>query len=244
MAFFEKSPEARPEDGGQGVDGNEEIGIGFTPGAIGRESAAGDQEMDVGMVFELPGPGVEYGGDAGHGAEPARIGAHVEERGGGGAKEKRQQFTRMGSDGSAQGFGHGEGGQVVGDRQQEVLLPVTPGMGVIGTAGRAMAVAAGVEGEVLLSTLRAKPELATHGRSTAGGDIPQSAELIPAHAVAELTSILRAMATDDVRHRWHLQVCHQGADLLGGGIGGLLGHMGVDRSGARRSKGVSPVFRG
>lgn len=232
MAFFEERSETRPEDGGQGVDGNEEAGIGFAPGTVWSDSAAGDEEVDMGVVFQLAGPGVEDGGDARDGAEPFGVGTDVEERGGGGVKEKRQQFTRMGTDGTAQAFGHGEGGQVVGDRQQEVLLPVTPGMGVIGAANGTMAVTAGVESEVLLTTLRAQPELAAHGRSPALGDIPQSAELIHAHAVAELTYILRTMAADNVRHRGHLQVCHHGADLLGGGVGGLLGHMGVDRRGA------------
>jgi hypothetical protein len=36
VAFFEKCPEPSPEDGGKGMDGNEEAGIGFTPGAIGE----------------------------------------------------------------------------------------------------------------------------------------------------------------------------------------------------------------
>ena len=151
-------------------------------------------------------------------------------------EEQREQFAGMGADGPAQSFGHGEGGQMISDRQQEVLLPVTPGMGVIGAANRAMAVAAGVVGKVLLTTLRAKPELAAHGRSAAPGDIPQGAELIRAHAGAELPDIFRTMAADDVRHGWHLQVCHHGADLLGGGVGGLLGQQGTTSESTSRSQ--------
>ena len=49
MALLEKCPEASFEDGRECVDRNEEPGIGFAPGAVGRESAAGDQEVDVGI---------------------------------------------------------------------------------------------------------------------------------------------------------------------------------------------------
>ena len=38
VAFFEKRPEPRPEDGEQGVDGDKEANIGFTPGTVGRNA--------------------------------------------------------------------------------------------------------------------------------------------------------------------------------------------------------------
>ena len=44
-----------------------------------------------------------------------------------------------------------DGAEVVGDRQQERLLPVKPQPRVIGATGRTMPVAAGVEGEALRS---------------------------------------------------------------------------------------------
>ena len=122
---------------------------------------------------------------------------------------------------------------MVRDRQQEGLLPVAPGMGIVGATSGAMAIAAGVESQPLLTTPRATPTLAAQDRRTANGNITQSAELIRAHACAELSPVRRAVAADDVRQVRHLQVRHHPADLLGGGVAGLLGHVGIDRGGGR-----------
>ena len=116
---------------------------------------------------------------------------------------------------------------MVRDRQQEGLLPVAPGVGIVGATGGAMAVAAGVESQAYLAALRATPTLAAQNRRAANGNIPQSAELIRAHAVAELSLVRRAVAADDVRQVGHLQVRHHPADLLGGGVAALFGHVGI-----------------
>jgi hypothetical protein len=81
---------------------------------------------------------------------------------------------------AAQGLGHGEGDQVVGDRQQEGLLPIEPLPRVVGPAGRTMPVAAGVEGEALLSAAWAQPVLPPKWK----------------HATDELYARLRGPATN------------------------------------------------
>ena len=92
---------------------------------------------------------------------------------------------------------------MIRDRQQEGLLPVAPGVGIVRATGGAMAIAAGVESQPLLTTLRATPTLAAQDRRTAGGNIPQGAELIRTHACAERVPVRRTVAADDVRQRAH-----------------------------------------
>ena len=63
--FFEE----RAVDGGEGFDGDKEVGAGGQPGcAVRGEATARDDGVDVGVVLELPAPGVQ---DAG---EPREVG--------------------------------------------------------------------------------------------------------------------------------------------------------------------------
>ena len=63
------------------MDGNEEPGVGSLPQAIGSDPATGDEKVDVGMVLELAGPGVQDGGDSRSSAEPLGIGADIDQGG-------------------------------------------------------------------------------------------------------------------------------------------------------------------
>ena len=106
------------------------------------QASAWDKVVHVRMIDQVTGPGVKDGGDAGCGAETTGVGAQVQQRRGGGAEEEREQLTRVGADRAAQRVRHGEGGQMVRDRQQEGLLPVAPGVGVVGATSGAMAMSA------------------------------------------------------------------------------------------------------
>src|SRR5258708_34510843 len=65
---------------GQGLDREEEGLAGGVPiTAIGRNAAAGDKAMDVGMEDELLGPGVEHGENADGSADEAAVAAEVDE---------------------------------------------------------------------------------------------------------------------------------------------------------------------
>ncbi len=124
---------------------------------------------------------------------------------------------------------------MVRDRQQEGLLPVAPGVGIVSATSGAMAIAARVEGQAFLAAREATPKLAAEDGRAADGNIPQGAELVRAHTLTELLPVRRAVAADDVRQFLHLQVRHHPADLLGGGVAGLLGHVGIGRGGGRGS---------
>ena len=58
--FFEEGA----VDGGEGFDGDKEIGSGGQPGcAVRGEATARDDRVDVGVVLELPAPGVQDTGE-------------------------------------------------------------------------------------------------------------------------------------------------------------------------------------
>ena len=51
-------------DGGEGFDGDKEVGAGGAPGrAVLGEAPARDDVVDVGVVLELPAPGVQDTGE-------------------------------------------------------------------------------------------------------------------------------------------------------------------------------------
>ena len=109
----------------------------------------------------------------------------------------------MGSEELAQRLGDGAGAQEVGDRQAEGHLPVPPASGIVGPAGGAMAVAAGMIGIVRLLALGAVPELTAGLRRTATGQVAQDAAVSRRHAFREPLHIREAMAADDVRQSAH-----------------------------------------
>ena len=53
----------------EGLDGDQEPGLGINPGVIGREASGGDEHVDVGMQEHGPGPGMENGKSAKAGAK-------------------------------------------------------------------------------------------------------------------------------------------------------------------------------
>ncbi len=73
FGLFESVTELGAEDQGERFDGHEKVLAGSVPAASSREAAAGDEVMDVGMIAELAGPGVEYADHAEAGADEARV---------------------------------------------------------------------------------------------------------------------------------------------------------------------------
>jgi hypothetical protein len=79
--------ELGPEHVAHRVDGEEPAGLfGTGPGVLGGEATAGDQAMEVGMVYEVLAPGVEDGCEADLGLEALLT--ELEERGAGALKEQ------------------------------------------------------------------------------------------------------------------------------------------------------------
>ena len=58
--------EERAVEGGEGFDGDKDVGSGGAPGwAVLGEATARDDRVDVGVVLELPAPGMQDAGEPG-----------------------------------------------------------------------------------------------------------------------------------------------------------------------------------
>src|SRR5438132_13617776 len=67
------------KDHGDSFDRNEEIGAGKLPTTIISKSAAGDDEMQVRMIDELAGPGVQHADQAQTSTDEARVLSQLEQ---------------------------------------------------------------------------------------------------------------------------------------------------------------------
>ena len=85
--------------------------------AIGRDAAAGDRAVDMRVVVEPLGPGVEHGHDADGAADIARITGELDDRRGGGAHQQAVGVALMAAHHVAQFGRHGDGDMEVMGRQ-------------------------------------------------------------------------------------------------------------------------------
>jgi hypothetical protein len=118
--FFEE----RTVDGREGFDGDKEVGAGGAPGhAVLGEAAARDDVVDVGVVLELPAPGMQDAGETRKVCpdEPLVLGQPFEgERRGGEHGVVRAALMR--ADEGSERLRHGEGEEEV--RPGQLLLQV------------------------------------------------------------------------------------------------------------------------
>ncbi len=176
---------------------------GRSRGAVGREAARRDEQMDVGMVAHRARPGVENGetaeprpdvaGVGGEALESRRRAAHqhavddalVRER-------ERAQITR-------QGARH----ERVRARQELRALRLEPALGVRTVTRRAMPVAAGVIAKDLPLAVITRREVAAEVRSPTRREIPEDSRLTGEQTVPDVGAIRRPVEADDLRHREH-----------------------------------------
>jgi hypothetical protein len=71
--LFQGVTELGAEDWGEGFNGQQKVLAGRAPAALVREAAAGDDVVDVGMIEQLAGPGVEHADHTEAGADEARV---------------------------------------------------------------------------------------------------------------------------------------------------------------------------
>src|SRR5882672_7238554 len=58
--LFQRVTKLGAEDSGERFDGHQEVFACKAPATVSSEAAAGDEVMDVGMIEELAGPGMEH----------------------------------------------------------------------------------------------------------------------------------------------------------------------------------------
>jgi hypothetical protein len=190
VLFLEGSGEEGAEVLSQGSFGEEELVAGGDPGAlVGAEAAAGQQIMDVGMVDEGAGPGVEKTEQAQSGTQAFGVAAQILESLGAGGEEERVTQLGMGTDPAAQGIREGKGDQEIRDGQEELGLMSQPGLGVGLTALGAMAIVAGMVGVVVGVTVGAGEERASQSRGAAVEDGLQNLPLAGGHGLAETLQV-------------------------------------------------------
>src|SRR5437899_2117755 len=115
--------------------------------------------MNVRMIDELAGPGVQHAQQADSAADEARVLGQVQQRRGGSAKEQVVDQLLITAGEGAQLFREGEGDEEVIDGEQETLLRGQPFMGLFVAAFGTVTVLAGVIAVTLLLTLHAEIDL-------------------------------------------------------------------------------------
>lgn len=170
----------------QGMDVDEELGAAGNPLAlIEAQAAGGDQVVHVGMVDEGAAPGVEDAEHAQGGTQALGVAGQILERLSRGGKEEVQAQLRVRAHPGAQGFGHRERDQEVGDREQQAGVVDQPGVGVGLAALGTMAVIAGVVGVMERAAVRASVEFAAQSGSATGKEPFEHLALTPGHGGAE-----------------------------------------------------------
>jgi hypothetical protein len=173
------------------------------PGAVGSDSAGGDQEVDVRMIKQRPGPGMKDAQDAGHGTEVGRIARELEDGGRCALHEDGVEQFLMGACQRAEIGGKSGREQVVGARQKPVPLPVEPFLGLLALALGTMTILAGVIAVVGLATAITTQEMTSEVRGTAMLEVGQDLLVTGQDARAEALPVLSCMEAEDLRQLWH-----------------------------------------
>ena len=145
--------------------------------AIGRETAAGHDAMDVGMMRQRLPPGVQDGEDADLRAEPARIGGERRHRLGGGLEQDRIDDGLVLEGDGGDRRGQGEHDVEIGNRQQFGLAGGEPLRPRRALTLRAMAIAAGVVGDARRAAIVAGLDVTAERRRAARRDRAHHAPL-------------------------------------------------------------------
>src|SRR5258705_5438585 len=114
--------------------------------------------MDMRMVEQLLGPGVENGEHADGAPDEAAIAGELNDRFGDGLEQHTVAVTLVCAQRLAELLGHGDDDVKVGGWQHLGAAALEPGLGLIGVAFGTAAVLAGVVGEDLGAALVAAPE--------------------------------------------------------------------------------------
>lgn len=176
--------------------------------AIGRDATAGDQAVDMRVVIEPLGPGVQHGQDADGAADIARVTGERDDRRGGGGHQKAVGVALMAAHHVAQFGRHGNGDMEVRGRQHLGAAGFEPMPGLVGMALGAAPVATAVVGIDLGAAGGAAPEMSAQLRGPAGRDVGQGAPMRGKHRRAVTIEVGRTETANDVR-----DVDHDGATL-------------------------------
>jgi len=161
------------KDRREDVAGEEEIAVsGGDPACtVGRESAAGDQDVDVRVIPQILGPGVQDGEDRRAGAEVAGIGGEGEQGLGGGAQERVVHRSLVRAGHRAEGVGQGKRNQEVGAGQETRAVAIEPASRLLAVALGTVPIATRVVAVLGLVAVVAPAEMPAAGGGATGGEV-------------------------------------------------------------------------
>ena len=181
----EQGEELAPEDAAEDADRQEEARAAGDPArAVGRQPAAGHDAVDVRVVLEVLAPGVEDGQEADLGPEVLGVGGDLLQGLGGGAEQQAVDHARVLQGDRAERRREGEDDVEILDGQQLGFAGLHPVRGGGGLALGAVAVAAGVVGDLLVAAAVALLDVPAQCGGPAGGDVAQGAALLGRERVA------------------------------------------------------------
>lgn len=176
----------------------------------------GDDEVEVGMVLDLPPPGVQ---DAGKSAAGSLIvgGDDITQCSGTFPQEEIVEDIRMGVAEASQLLGDGEGDHEVGHGQEAGLLTRGPDLLIACAALRAGAMIATVVGKVVLGTAAAAVEPRPHGGGAAGKHAADRPVVGGTQMLSVSTGVVRPMLTEQLGEGESHEATNRGSGLLGVG---------------------------
>src|SRR5664279_2512328 len=168
---------------------------------ISRQSAGGNDRVDMVMGQEVRTPRVQDGEEPDLGAEPFSISRHLEQGLGAGLEQQIEQSPAGSQAQRVQFVGHSEDNVKVVSVEQIALLRLEPSSAGLCLALGAAARSAGVigDGSFVLAVLTLIL-VSAEGRSAAALHSPICLQLLIAENGLEALQKLPALATDDVSH--------------------------------------------
>ena len=193
---FEEQP---AEQAREHAHGQEEAWLAGDPARpVRRQAAAGNDDVDMGMMGQRRSPGVQHGGEADAGAEMFGIGGDGRQRLG---RRLEQQVVDGGlvleRDRRDRGR-HGEDDVEIGNRQQLGVAVLQPSSGGGGLTLGTMAVAAGVVGDARVRAVLAALDMTAERGGATGFDRRHHLQLGEADMAGVGLAPVRAMGVENV----------------------------------------------
>ena len=166
--------------------------------AVGRESAAGHQQVNMRMVTQIARPGLQHRGQAQFGSEMFGLGGEVLQRARAFLEQRAIPGLHGRANGFAQFFGHGERHQKIRHGQQPGALLRQPRRRVVAATAGTGAMVARMIGEMFLAADTAVA-LPAQRRRPAPQDGPHGGALFFRDQPSELRKIRRPVRGQDLR---------------------------------------------
>lgn len=187
------------EAGTEALYANQVLGIfGKADGAVLAESHARNEVMDMGMINQLPGPGVQDSEQPQVSAKRTRLAGHITQSCGTLAKEQVIADALVGSEERTQRLRDHEGHQEVAHGEKPLGLGFQPCLRVGVSTLRACAVPAAVIREVLAAAPITAVKTAAACGGMAAQDRVHGRAVTGRHAAAVLAQVLWTVAPENV----------------------------------------------